>query len=86
MASTMAAPVTQDPFATRHRLWLEADGAAVCAERALSHSLDRYCEGTGPVPPLAEGERVRELRCEATGALAQLLATLDELRRRLDIL
>lgn len=82
----MSAPVTQDPFAARHQRWLDAEGAAASAERALNHALDRYCEGTGPAPSIAEGERTRELRGDATGALAAVLGTLEELRRRIDIL
>lgn len=63
--------------------WRTADVTASQQEHRVSHVLDRYVEGAGPPPSASDIEQLRTLRAEAVRTLCDLLAFLDEERRRL---
>ncbi|WP_374668749.1 hypothetical protein [Ramlibacter sp.] len=77
----MVLPVTQRAFTERHAAWLRADAEACAAERDIAAALDRYCEGQGCAPPLAQSAAARCLRLRAGEAWGALLAEIDAARR-----
>lgn len=82
----MQTPVRQDAFDAHHRQWEQADATASAAERALSETLDGYCEGTGPPPPPEAGPEVRKLRQTASTAWGELLDDVEAARQDIDVL